>query len=105
MFVGRCRHFLRVVPTLKQKHGLGHTKQVDSGTDLCDLCRGRRPWCQDGRAVICSPWWLEDEEDEARVKGREKGKQGKEGKGGMSRQRSRERRGIEAGGKYEWMPR
>lgn len=54
---------------------------------------------------ICSPWWLEDEEDEARVKGREKGKPGREGKGGMSQQRSRERRGIEAGGKYEWMPR
>lgn len=46
----------------------GHTdeqtwthKQVESDTDLCDLCRGRHPWSQDGRAVICSPWWLEDE--------------------------------------------
>lgn len=39
-------------------------KQVDSGTDLCDLCRGRHPWSQDGQAVICSPWCLEDEEDE-----------------------------------------
>lgn len=41
-------------------------KQVDSGTDLCDLCRGRHPWSQDGWAVICSPWWLKDEVDEVR---------------------------------------
>lgn len=45
------QHFLQVEPTDTQTWT---HKQVDSGTDLCDLCRGRHPWSQDGRAVICS---------------------------------------------------
>lgn len=73
-----------------------HQTDTQTGdTDLCDLCRGRHPWSQDGRAVICSPWWLEDE---AGVKERKKGRKEGEAKR-QTYQRSREKWRIQAGGK------
>lgn len=45
--------FNRQTTRKTRQTGTGSHKQVVSGTDLCDLCRGRHPWCRDGRAVIC----------------------------------------------------
>lgn len=77
MCVGCRRH----LPAGRSNHQTD--RHTNRWTDLCDLCRGRHPWSQDGRAVICSPWWLEDEERGGKEgrKGRKGGKRGRRMRG------------------------